>query len=398
MRKTDLLQVDTYRIFSTQEQEKAAQAHLHAHPQWRSALEIIVSYQVCSGARHWTCSMLSERLLSPRRRWPQVKAFADDKLFNSLIVGKWQRFGLGMYLRRTIVPNTLLLALFLAVVLLRGAELDDEGVSDGRFCLLTEEFWNGTDARSNSSGGPFGGFQPIVEASDPAASQAEKVTTAVCQGVLGAIGEPVLLYKAWRHSRSAVEDVDTDEDGRISVHEALLLLFKNLHSLLDLAGAVALAAMLAARLACDGAAERVALALGSACLFGNLLNVLMPFKFVGCLVITLLNIIVGDVCRFFCVFCSLQLGFACALYILFRGAGGGGDVLFFGGDLGSVVLRLVWVSLGDTRASSWPSIPTVSPPAWPWRSTSRGSSSPPSSFSTSSAVLETVFNQSAERG
>ena len=141
--------------------------------------------------------------------------------------------------------------------------------------------------------------------------------------------------------------MDTDEDGRISVHEALLLLFKNLHSLLDLAGAVALAAMLAARLACDGAAERVALALGSACLFGNLLNVLMPFKFVGCLVITLLNIIVGDVCRFFCVFCSLQLGFACALYILFRGAGGGGDVLFFGGDLGSVVLRLVWVSLGD---------------------------------------------------
>ncbi len=137
-----------------------------------------------------------------------------------------------------------------------------------------------------------------------------------------------------------------DEDGRLSANEALDLLYKNLHSVLDLVGALMLTLILAALLRCDESLETLSVSIATAYLFGNLLNVPVPFKLVGGLVITLFNILCGDVIRFFCIF-SLQLGFACGLYILFRVRrvesavdSNSNDSIFIGVDLGSIVLHL----------------------------------------------------------
>ena len=56
---------------------------------------------------------------------------------------------------------------------------------------------------------------------------------------------------------------------------------KNAHFALDLAAAGALAAVGAARLLCADRAEAEALAVAAVLLFGNLLNVLLPFQTIG---------------------------------------------------------------------------------------------------------------------
>eukprot|EP00292_Cryptomonas_paramecium_P018661 CAMPEP_0113725304 /NCGR_PEP_ID=MMETSP0038_2-20120614/39656_1 /TAXON_ID=2898 /ORGANISM="Cryptomonas paramecium" /LENGTH=114 /DNA_ID=CAMNT_0000655493 /DNA_START=22 /DNA_END=362 /DNA_ORIENTATION=+ /assembly_acc=CAM_ASM_000170 len=80
-RKTDLMQVDSYRIAGNE---------LHASPAWRSALEMVISLR--------------------------LEAFAQDDLLSKLIMGKWARFGMRYYMRHVLLPYALLIVAFGAVV------------------------------------------------------------------------------------------------------------------------------------------------------------------------------------------------------------------------------------------------------------------------------------------
>ena len=91
MRQTDLIQVDTFRMDCSKDSDTAQEwAHLHMNQKWRSALEIIVAHE-----KH---------------------EFAQDELFNKLVMSKWTKFGRRMYLQRTVIPYIVLLVAFPAVL------------------------------------------------------------------------------------------------------------------------------------------------------------------------------------------------------------------------------------------------------------------------------------------
>jgi hypothetical protein len=80
-------------------------------------------------------------------------------------------------------------------------------------------------------------------------------------------------------------------------------------------------------------------------LFSNLLIVLMPFRYIGELVITIYRMFVGDIFRFVLVFAILQLGFSLSVLLLARTATD--PSRFSGDDFGGTFLQLLWLSLGD---------------------------------------------------
>jgi hypothetical protein len=51
-------------------------------------------------------------------------------------------------------------------------------------------------------------------------------------------------------------------------------------------------------------------------LFSNLLNIIIPFKFIGEMVVSMYRMLTGDILRFLCVYIVLLYGFASAMYVL----------------------------------------------------------------------------------
>jgi hypothetical protein len=302
MRYIDLHQVDTYLIPASGDGE----ASLHASPKWRSALEIIVAQE--------------------------VQEFAQDKMFNHLIDDKWRRFGRSMYIWRTVVPYLLLLATFAASVMLRGADVERgrESASAGLRC---RDFivW------IREGDGEHGGTE------DSAGVRAVRLAL---EASLTLIWSPWLVWKGWRQRRLRYRYLDVNEDGSLSWRDVLHFLHKNMHFLLDIAAAIAQTTAGVALLCCWHKIHTEAMAVASIFLFCNLLNVLLPFKFIGVLLITIYKMLVGDITRFCLVFFILLLAFSIAMHLLLqRWPNAESDLSDL--SLGELVTKLLWIALGD---------------------------------------------------
>mmetsp|Transcript_56295 Transcript_56295/g.117646 ORF Transcript_56295/g.117646 Transcript_56295/m.117646 type:complete len:399 (-) Transcript_56295:1456-2652(-) len=278
MRQTDLLQVDSYRI---------ASVPLHANHRWRSSLEIVVAFE--------------------------VHAFASDELLNKLILEKWERFGRSMYVRRIVAPYLALLVSFVAACCLRGDEIAVE--------------WEVIQAASNMSEGPLpactwphDGFMRAIEsdAGQPHFNWSpNKIATISMQGVLLLIWAPWLVYKGWWLDRFVFAEVNKNRDGPDGVANMMNMmdmLQNNIEFFLDHTAAATLVLSCVFRILCLDTHENNCTAAASVLLFFNLLHVLRPFRFFGGLMVTVHNMLRGDVPRFMVLYIVLHCGFAFSRY------------------------------------------------------------------------------------
>jgi hypothetical protein len=292
MRQIDLLQVDTYRISPGSEAKS-----VHVNSKWRSALEIIVAHE--------------------------VQSFAEDDMFQRLIHDKWQKFGRRMYVWRTVAPYILLLANFTVAVMLRGAD-------PGPGCSDFASWIRGEDGAGNDTKDSTGARAVIL----------------ALEVLLPLFWAPWLVWKGWRQRRLRYCDLDVDEDGSISVRELQYFLQKNMHFVLDVVAAVSLMTAGVALLACWQKVHHDAKAVASIFLFCNLLNVMLPFKSIGVLLITIYKMLVGDIARFCLVFFVLMFAFSIAMHLLLQrppeedSASSG---LYFS----DLIKKLLWIALGD---------------------------------------------------
>ena len=327
MIQTDLVQVDTYRIKND--------CVIHRNHGWRSALEIIVDHEVL--------------------------AFADDELINRLITEKWTKFGRWMYITRTVVPYTLLLCLLSVVAYLRGSEIqkewldilrsDDLHQADGTpiFCvwnLSTASSFDNTTTRRSSY---LDRLHPFTES---------HVCTLVLECGLVIVGAPFLVWKGWRlrrrmHMRAAdIHDLHKTADAAADMK---VYWPKNMQFFLDLLSSLLILAAGACRSACRDTSELQLLSAACIVLYCNFLYVLMPFKAIGSLVITMNTILLHDVLRFLSAYVIILLGFSWGLFLMFQRSDGFAACSVDDGscswaprpDPTRMMLRLVWVSLGD---------------------------------------------------
>jgi hypothetical protein len=245
---------------SSTDGEAEARAHLHMNHKWRSALEIIVAHEKLE--------------------------FAQNELFNKLITSKWNKFGCRMYLHRTVFPYVTLLIIFMAVVILRGIEMNRD---------FNEEVFH---FKSNSSVTSKYCLLAIADHQRSAlygdeATRASFLTTLILQAVVVVFGCPWLLYKGWRQRRLMMRDLDINEDGMFSLEEIQIFVYKNLHFALNFISAGALISAGVCRVLCHDREEANSMALASMFLFCNMLNVMMPFKAIGGLVITIYRMFIG---------------------------------------------------------------------------------------------------------
>ena len=307
MRQIDLLQVDTYRL-SPGAGADTASLPVNINHKWRSALEIIVAHE--------------------------VHEFAADDMFQRLIHDKWRMFGRRMYVTRTVVPYVLLLATFSASVMLRGADLErgHESASTGPGCRDFAAWVRGGDGDGGDSDGT----------GDSAGVRALRLAL---EASLPLLWSPWLVWVGWRQRRLLYRDLDVNEDASISVQEVQHFFHKNLHFLLDVVAAVSLTAAGVALLCCWHETHTQAKAVASIFLFCNLLNVVLPFRSIGVLLITVYKMLVGDIARFCLVFFVLMFAFTIAMHLLLQrwpDASGPSGLTFSG-----LFKKLLWIALGD---------------------------------------------------
>ena len=119
------------------------------------------------------------------------------------------------------------------------------------------------------------------------------LATLVLEAGIVVVGCPWLLWKGWRQRRLKFRDLDLNEDGVFSVEEIQIFVYKNSHFILDVSSALCVIAAGVCRILCLDRDEANSLAIASVLLFCNLLNVMMPFKSIGGLVITIYRMFIG---------------------------------------------------------------------------------------------------------
>ena len=308
---------------------------LHHNRLWRCALEVIVDHE--------------------------VQEFVKDELFHRLINDKWSLFGRSMYIKRTVLPYMMALAVLLVTCFLRGFEIKagwpyvpaDSNSAASVMCLQRANM-------SNSAA-----FIAWVDAELPAEgfNAVSSIATMVMNLLLVVLCAPFLLWKGWRQRRFRIHDLDTNADAQISVEEIMLFVQKNLHFAFDVFGAVFIICAAAARLACKDSAELNLLAIACIMLCFNLINVLLPFRFFGPIAIMMYKILREDVGRFVSIYLIVITGFSWGLFLLFQrspgqqgcalpGAGGCSDPNepepYVYSGVGNSIFWLGWVSLGDS--------------------------------------------------
>jgi hypothetical protein len=279
----------------------------------------------------------------------EVHAFARHEFFNSLIDEKWKNFARWMYLSRTVIPYVVLLTTVTAYIMIRADEIHFDltagggghGNNTGKmlYCVQHAASWAWN-----------GGIDPDFDSTRSGYAAEKRISAFVLQLGFIVIGCPFLLYKGWQSRRLKLRDLDTDENGNVSHAEILSFIFKNASFLLNLGAVVALFIGFVARLQCKDMRELEAEAVASVLLFDGLLIVLMPFRFIGELVITVYRMFVGDVFRFLVVFIVLQVGFALSLLLLTRSAVD--PSLYHSNNLADAFLHLLWLSLGDNLSDN----------------------------------------------
>eukprot|EP00291_Cryptomonas_curvata_P027624 CAMPEP_0172206554 /NCGR_PEP_ID=MMETSP1050-20130122/33289_1 /TAXON_ID=233186 /ORGANISM="Cryptomonas curvata, Strain CCAP979/52" /LENGTH=992 /DNA_ID=CAMNT_0012885663 /DNA_START=339 /DNA_END=3313 /DNA_ORIENTATION=- len=299
MIQTDLLQVDTYRI-----RNNNMDYNLHQSQGWQCALEIIVEHEVLS--------------------------FAGDELINRLINEKWSRFGRWMYITRTVVPYMLVLILLSLVAYLRGSEIQREwskivhsqsanSSSTPIFCV--------SDLTSNYSPPYFandtGHDSPYVHYLTD-----DHVFTLVLEYVLVVIGSPFLVWKGWRlRSRMHSRSFDNHSQHGTTDADAVMKAYwpKNMQFFLDVLSSCFILAAGICRASCNDTSELQFLSTACIFLYCNLLYVLMPFKAIGSLVITMNTIIMHVFLRFLSTYLTILCGFSWGLYLMFQRSDGFAD-------------------------------------------------------------------------
>jgi hypothetical protein len=317
---------------------------LHQNKLWRSALEVIVDHE--------------------------VQEFVKDELFQRLIKDKWDRFGCWMYIKRTVAPYLLVLACLLSVAYLRGNEINAAWPylspnSDSPVTLLCLQ-----SANMSSPAALLAWIAAELPADGLSASFS--FATLVMNLLLVVAGAPFLLWKGLRQRRLRIQDLDTNADANISFDEIMLFIQKNLHFVLDILGAGLIIGAAAARIMCKDSYELNLLATASIVLCFNFINVMLPFRFFGPLVIMIYKILREDVCHLLSIYCFIVIGFGFGLFLLFQvsdsrlgcdlpGAGGcssDGEPSVYIGVFTSI-LWLVWVSLGDNVGNIQVTSPTL---------------------------------------
>mmetsp|Transcript_26975 Transcript_26975/g.54801 ORF Transcript_26975/g.54801 Transcript_26975/m.54801 type:complete len:483 (-) Transcript_26975:72-1520(-) len=165
---------------------------------------------------------------------------------------------------------------------------------------------------------------------------------------------PWLVLIGWRQRRLGPKDYDPNEDGEISAQEMMLFLYKNLTFVLNIGVALCLLVAVAAGVLYTSPWDRVELqmlAVTSILLWCNFLNVMMPFKFFGVLVIIIYKMLIGDFFKFLVVFIIMVGAFSQALFALLQLSDFPDEIDHLDGDPAQTLLRLVWVSLGDVDST-----------------------------------------------
>jgi len=296
-------------------QERFEGKTLHEHAKWRSALEIVVHHEVRA--------MLS---LATKRSGEIYNLDEDEQeeenitLFEDLIAEKWQTFALRHHLIWHLFPHIVILGLYMALVILR-------------LSLLYEERFD----QDFSVGWTF----------DYSFEQKMTLFNGYCPAVL-LLSIPFLLLKSWQTSRVSALDLDPNDDRALSSTEILLFGYKNLGSLLNATAGVAMFAQVMVffetrdiwqtrrkpanliatdiTISADSIDKDIILdSMNRECqimaivillLWCTLLQLLVPFKMAGSMLIIVWRMICSDMSKFFSVYVLIMLAFSISSYVL----------------------------------------------------------------------------------
>uniref|UniRef100_A0A6T8NHJ3 Ion transport domain-containing protein n=1 Tax=Hemiselmis andersenii TaxID=464988 RepID=A0A6T8NHJ3_HEMAN len=294
LKLTDLEQIDTFRTRSvlrhtSDNEDELKKAHIHAHPSWRSAMEIIIE--------------------------KELKEFTNERIFDYLVMSKWDSFGRVIYFFRVFALYIAILTFFFAASMIRINTLKE----------LDRKPKTGWDAFSEDDSG-------------------------IMWVMLSSIGVVLLGNIAWILLRVKRRDLDKDHDGSISTEEAMMFLFKNLGSLCGFVACILFILVTVCRSQGWDEEEHALIACTSIVMFCNVLPIVTAFKYVGVLVLTTYRMLISDVARFIVVYIVMLLGFSTAMYVLFD-TSDEAQVLDSTGlkltDFGSVMRKMLYISLGE---------------------------------------------------
>jgi len=294
LKLTDLEQIDTFRTRSVlkniEENEKdLANAHIHAHPSWRSAFEIIVE--------------------------KELKEFTNERIFDHLVMSKWDAFGRVIYFFRVFVLYIVILIFFFAASMIRISTLK---VQDRK---------------------PQTGLAAF-----------EEDDSGIMWIILSSVGIVLLGNISWILLRVKRRDLDKDHDGSISTEEAMMFLFKNLGSLCGFVACILFVLVNVCRSLGWDEEEHALIACTSVIMFCNVLPIVTAFKYIGVLVLTTYRMLISDIARFILVYIVMLTGFSTAMYVLFD-TSNYAEALDISGlrltDFGSVMRKMLYISLGE---------------------------------------------------
>jgi len=146
------------------------------------------------------------------------------------------------------------------------------------------------------------------------------------------------------------KDWDPDEDGNFSGDELMAFIHKNLKFMIDFASAGLIILAYVAGYGRGIEWHRVELtvwSMVSVLLWSNLLNIIMPVKFFGILVIIIYKMLIGDFFKFVVIYFIMIGGFSQAVFCLFQMPDFPEKMQMMDVYPGNAILRLIMMSLGD---------------------------------------------------
>jgi hypothetical protein len=263
--------------------------HLHRYKYWRSVIEIIAQ--------------------------DQISAFVNHPYFLMLITDKWKKFAMHCHLLYRCVPYIFCIVLYITVAIMVQAEIRSSPDQSLEF------------SREGCSGGHF------------------YFSSGSLQFIFLIVAEIILYFccTVWLTSQGmhflnvSLSDLDPEQDMKISLSNIRFFMFNNLEPLLDIASATTLFVAGVSRFSCNGMVEMGAQSIAGILLFCNFLNSLLPFQHLAAMIITLFNMLFGDVTAFLIVFGVVLSGFSFAVDFLTT----------TGSQESGAFTRLIYVALGD---------------------------------------------------
>ena len=259
---------------------------LHSDPNFRGALEIVVHHEIYS--------------------------FFDVPIFKYLIDDKWAKFARKLHIQRVLLYTFFVMVTTFALdhrarsIRREAFSLQDEPESE-IYCFM---FW--TCPRSSE--------MPIQ----------------ICFDVsLYILGMPYMLIQAWRNRRISLHDFDPNSDLDLSMTELMFFIYKNLHSILCISTVALLAGAITDRTRDGinnfmdasvgkdterGFTELQALSLVTLIQYCNLLHLMLPFEFLGRVLIIIWRMLLGNVAKWVWIYALLLLGFSQAVLIAVQDA------------------------------------------------------------------------------